>query len=147
MEGHLITVDGEVHQPTVESVQGLLASSTRFWLDVVDPAPEDQVSLLSDTLHLHPLAVEDADHFGQRPKIDTYDDFAMLVVFGLNHSGRLVEVHCFYTDRYLVTIHRDHCPAMQELVGRLEGRAGRSDHVMLLYRVIDHLVDGYFPVL
>ncbi len=147
MDGHLITVDGEVHDPTVESVQGLLASSARFWLDLLNPTAEDQATLLRDTFHFHPLAIEDADHFGQRPKIDTYDNFALLVVFGLNHSGSLVEVHCFYTDRYLVTIHRDHCPAMNDLVERLAGRPGRSDHVMLLYRVIDQLVDGYFPLL
>ena len=147
MDGHLIAVDGRVHEPTIEAIQGLLQSSTRFWLDLVDPSPADQQAVLGDTFRFHPLAVEDADHFGQRPKIDTYDDFAMLVVFGVNHSGRLVEVHCFYTDTYLVTIHRDHCPSIGDLFDRLRARGGHSDHVMLLYRVIDSLVDGYFPVL
>ena len=149
MDGHLITGDGQLHPPSVETVEQLLAAGTHFWLDMVDPSPEDQAALLSHTFHFHPLAVEDADHFGQRPKIDTYDDFTLLVVFGVNHAGRLVEVHCFYTETFLVTVHRDHCPAMAEMVSRVKTRAGagRPDQVMLLYRLIDTLVDGYFPVL
>jgi magnesium transporter len=147
MEGHLITVDGHVHEPTVDIVKSLLASSTRFWLDLTAPLQEDQDALLKDTFRFHPLALEDASHFGQRPKIDTYDDFVLLVIFGLNPAGRLVEVHCFYTETYLVTVHHDHCPAMTELVDRLGARRGHLDHIMVLYRVIDNLVDGYFPLL
>ena len=147
MDGHLITVDGETLEPTVEEVQRLLASGTRFWLDLTEPSAEDQDALLRDTFKFHPVALEDAAHFGQRPKVDTYDDFVLLVVFGLNSAGRLVEVHCFYTDTYLVTIHHDHCPAVKELADRLQARPGRVEHVMVLYKVIDHLVDGYFPLL
>ena len=147
MDGHLITADGQVHQPGVEAVKTLLASGTRFWLDLINPSADDRAALLDDTFRFHPLALEDADHFGQRPKIDTYDDFAMLVVFGLNHGGHLVEVHCFYTENYLVTIHRDHCPAMGDLVSRMAARSGWADQVMVLYRLVDSLVDGYFPVL
>lgn len=146
MEGHLITVDGKVEEPTLETVRGLLDSGARFWLDLADPSQEDQDAYLRDTFHLHPLALEDAAHFGQRPKIDTYDDFVMLVVHGVNPRHQLVEVHCFYTDKYLVTVHQDHCPALGALVPRLTAR-GHEDHVMLLYRVLDTLVDGYFPVL
>jgi Mg2+ and Co2+ transporter CorA len=28
----------------------------------------------------HPLAVEDSEHFGQRAKLDDYEDFVFLVV-------------------------------------------------------------------
>jgi magnesium transporter len=146
MEGHLITVDGEVEVPTVETVKALLESGARFWLDLIDPGPEEQDAFLRDTFGFHPLALEDAANFGQRPKLDIYDDFVMLVVYGVNHHNHLVEVHCFYTDKYLVTVHQDHCPALSALVPRLTAR-GHEDHVMLLYRVIDTLVDGYFPVL
>jgi magnesium transporter len=147
MDDHLITVDGQMHEPNVDTVKRLLDSSTRFWLDLTAPSQEDQDALLRDTFKFHPLALEDAAHFGQRPKIDSYDDFTLMVVFGLNPAGRLVEVHCFYTDTYLVTVHQDHCPAMLELAERLAARGGGADHVMVLYRVIDHLVDGYFPLL
>jgi magnesium transporter len=148
MDGHLITVDGQTHEPTPETVKSLLASSTTFWLDLAAPTPGETDTLLRETFGFHPLAVEDSTNFGQRPKIDTYDDFTLLVVYGVNHAGRIVEVHCFYTPTFLVTVHHDHCPAIAELCERLvKGAGGRRDHVMLLYRVVDALVDGYFPLL
>jgi magnesium transporter len=149
MEGHLITVDGHVHDPTTAAIKSLLDSQARFWLDMVDPDQDEQNEVLRDTFGFHPLALDDAANFGQRPKVDTYDDFSLLVVFGLNDAGRLVEVHCFYTATFLVTVHRDRCPAFGGLLDRIQQRAGtfHLDHVMLLYRLIDALVDGYFPLL
>ena len=147
MQGHLITVDGAEHDITPPTVKQLIDSSARFWLDLADQEAEG-VSMLGDTFGFHPLAVEDAEHFGQRPKIDSYDDFSLLVVYGVSGDGQLAEVHCFYTENYLVTIHREPCPDLTELADRLRRRPGpRPDHVMLLYRVLDTLIDGYFPVL
>jgi magnesium transporter len=148
MDGHLVTVDGELHDVTPAEVQALVQAGTRFWLDLDGADQPGVVEMLRDVFGFHPLAVEDAEHFGQRPKIDTYDSFALFVVFGVLGAGRLVEVHCFYTETYLVTVHRHPCPDFDALVERLRTRVGpRPDHVMLLYRVIDTLVDGYFPVL
>jgi magnesium transporter len=148
MDAHLITPDGHEHEPTVDAVKGLLDSSTHFWLDMVTPTQEEQDAFLRDTFGFHPLALEDASNFGQRPKVDTYDDFVLMVVFGVNQAGRLVEVHCFYTDKFLVTIHQDHCPSIGTLAEKLGLHAGsKSEHVMLLYRVVDTLIDGYFPLL
>jgi Mg2+ and Co2+ transporter CorA len=107
-----------------------------------------RTGLLRDTFGFHPLAVQDAEHFGQRPKIDAYDDVTLMVVYGATGRGRLVEVHCLYTENYLVTVHRDACPELTALAARLKQLAEpRPDHVMLLYLVVNTLIDGYFPVL
>src|ERR1700728_4146062 len=138
MDGHLITVDGVENEVTPENVKTLLDASKRFWLDLPNLNHEASVALLRDTFGFHPLAVEDAEHFGQRPKLDSYDDFALLVVYGAASSGQLVEVHCFYTEKYLVTVHHDPCADLSSLAERLRKHAGpRPDHVMLLYQVVD----------
>ena len=152
MNAQLIAVDGAEHQGDPETIKGLITSSTRFWLDLSDIDEESATPLLRDTFGFHPLAVEDAEHFGQRPKIDTYDDYVFIVVFGVAGAGDLVEVHCFYSEQFLVTVHRSACPALDELRERIQRGAGRRqdhpiDHVMVLYRVIDTLIDAYFPVL
>ena len=47
------------------------------------------------------------EQFNQRAKIDSYDDFVFIVIYGAGPNyGRLVEVHCYYSDRFLVTVHR-----------------------------------------
>jgi magnesium transporter len=148
MDSLLISIDGVDREATVDNLKELLDSSTRFWLDLAGLDQVASETLLRDTFGFHPLAIEDAEHFGQRPKLDSYDDFALLVVYGATDAGQLVEVHCFYTDKYLVTVHHDHCPSLASLAERLRRHTNpHPDHVMLLYRVVDTLVDGFFPVL
>jgi magnesium transporter len=146
MDSFLITVDGAEHEISGPTIRGLLDSSARFWLDLADVDKTMADALLRDTFGFHPLAVQDAEHFGQRPKIDPYDDFTLMVVYGATAGGRLVEVHCFYTENYLVTVHRDASPELTSLARRLQ-QSAEADHVMLVYRVVDTLIDGYFPVL
>ncbi len=148
MDSFLITVDGAEHEVSTGTVRRLLDTSARFWLDLAGVDKSTADGLLLGTFGFHQLAVEDAEHFGQRPKLEDYDDFTLMVVYAAAGSGQLVEVHCFYTENYLVTVHRDACPELNGVAMRLKQRAGpRPDHVMLLYRVVDTLIDGYFPVL
>ena len=131
-----------------ENVEKLLASDPFFWLDIDQPGADDY-KILSDVFKFHPLAVEDSEKFGQRAKIDDYDDYVFLVVYGaVPDDDRLVEVHCFYSEKYLVTVHRDEAPAFTEVRQRYVKRQGPIDDPgKLLYRIIDGLVDSFFPIL
>jgi magnesium transporter len=97
----------------------------------------------------HPLAIEDSEQFDQRAKLDEYDDFVFVVVYGAApDDDRLVEVHCFYSERFLITVHRDDCPAFAEIRRLYQRREkGIEQPSLLLYRVIDGLVDSFFPML
>jgi magnesium transporter len=138
---------GELHLSR-ENVERLLAGGSFFWIDVHGPTEED-FAVLRDVFQFHPLALEDSEHFGQRAKLDDYDDFVFLVVYGaVPDEDRLVEVHCFYSERFLVTVHRDDAPAFTEVRRRYEKREGPMDNPgRLLYRIIDALVDSFFPIL
>ena len=138
---------GEMHFSR-ETVEKLLGSDTFFWLDL-DRPDSDDFEILLDVFKFHPLAVEDSEHFGQRAKIDDYDDFVFLVVYGAtDDDDKLVEVHCFFNERFLVTVHRDDCPAFNELRERYEKRDEPIEKPsLLLYRLIDGLVDSFFPIL
>ena len=123
-----------------------LAESEFFWLDLYRPTVDD-LKMLADVFAFHPLAVEDATHFGQRPKYDPFDDFAYLVVYGANEDkDGLVEVHCFFSEKYLVTVHRDSCPPFDELRQRATAEMQPpAQGVMLLYMVVDALADSFLP--
>jgi magnesium transporter len=130
------------------TAERLLAAGDFFWLDLDRPTDAD-FEILRDVFKFHPLAVEDSEQFSQRAKLDEYDDFVFVVVYGAAREGsRLVEVHCFYSERFLITVHHDHCPVFAEIRRRYEKREQRIEHpALLLYRVIDGLVDSFFPVL
>jgi magnesium transporter len=145
----LVDVKGAVLEaPGPDDVRGRLEAGVFFWLDVHEPSAED-IGLLADLFHFHPLALEDSASFGQRPKIDTYDGFAFMVVYGASpDEDGLVEVHCFTSERFLVTVRRDSCPAFHRLQHRyLERGDALQDETMLLYHVVDGLVDSFFPAL
>jgi magnesium transporter len=130
------------------TVEALLGRRGFFWLDLDQPDEAD-FEILRDVFRFHPLAVEDSEHFDQRAKLDDYDDFIFIVVYGATpDADQLVEVHCFYSDRFLVTVHHDDCPAFAEIRRRYQDRGKAIDQPsLLLYRVVDGLVDSFFPIL
>jgi len=131
-----------------ETVTELLASGGFFWLDLDQPGKDD-FDILRDVFEFHPLAVEDSEQYEQRAKIDDYDDFVFLVVYGAApDEDRLVEVHCFYSERFLVTVHQDDCPAFADIRRRYQKRDEAIDRPsLLLYRIVNGLVDSFFPIL
>jgi magnesium transporter len=108
--------------------------------------------LLLEDFAFHTLAVEDAEHFGQRPKIEEYDGFTYFVVHGADASApaNTVEVHVFYSEKHVVTVHHGACGPLDECRGRV-GRHRTTElsppEVSILYLVVDSLVDSFFPVL
>jgi magnesium transporter len=131
-----------------EVVEGKLRSGEFFWLDLHGPSREE-LDLLRDPFDFHPLAVEDSEHFGQRPKAEDYEGFLFLVVYGwAPDEDGLVEVHCFVSERFLVTVRRDEAPSLDALRARYERDLDRFPRgADLLYEVVDSLVDDFFPVL
>ena len=131
-----------------ENVEKLLADGSFFWIDVDQPNEAD-FTVLREVFKFHPLAVEDSEKFDQRAKLDEYDDFVFIVVYGaVPDDDRLVEVHCFYSEKFLVTVHRDEAPAFTAVRQKYVQRKKAVENPgLLLYRIIDGLVDSFFPIL
>jgi len=154
LASHLIDARGTV-EPSVDAtgVQARLRDGVFLWLDIDSPT-EDDFKLLEDTFAIHPLALEDSRKFGQRPKIEDYDDFTLLVVFGAgqepaSRSGVApIEVHCFYSPHWLITVHKGECPVFAELRNRTHRHLQRYEEGLgILYLVVDALVDSFMPQL
>jgi magnesium transporter len=145
-------LDRHGHSKTVierAEVEARLEEGDFFWLDLHGPTEAD-FHLLREVFGFHPLAVEDAEHFGQRAKIEAYEDFYFLVFFGVApppDEDRLVELHCFFSDRFLVTVRRDESPACDSLRERYERQGALAEPIRLLYQIVDALVDSFFPAL
>ena len=153
MKGTLLRNDTTV-DATQGDIEHALASSDFFWLDLDmhDPGPDDDVTgLLTNTFHFHPVAVEAADQFGQRARIDDYNDFVHVITFGMAGDNKNVaEVHCFITTQYIITMHQGDCPALGTVRDRLTAHHFADNaprQVVVFYLVMDTLVDSFFPVL
>ena len=130
-----------------EAIDGLLSRHEFFWLDVPRPS-EQELAVLGDIFGFHPLALEDSRDFNQRPKLDAYDDFALVVLYGYApDDDLLVEVHLYVTEAALVTIHREGSPTLDDLHAAYDRREFQHDAVTLTHLIADGLVDGFFPAL
>ena len=125
-----------------------LASGEFFWLELARPS-ERELRALEEAFGFHSLAVEDSLHFGQRPKLEEYDDFVFLVVYGwAPDEDNLVEVHLYYSDRFLVTVHRDDAPAFADVRARCERTLAEApEPILALHQVVDGLVDSFMDPL
>ncbi len=130
----------------LDSLQG---DDEYFWLDLADPSSED-VERLARRYSWHPLAVEDIVHFGQRPKMDRYGDYMLLVFYGARQSdaaaAELTEVHLVVSGSYIVTVRHTHCHELDDLRRRVEAKPDVSEQ-FIVYSVLDALTDTFFPVL
>jgi magnesium transporter len=144
----LVDMQGSHDRVDADALRRHLRGGEFFWLDLHAPDAGDE-TLLADVFGFHELALEDAAHFGQRPKLDEYDDFVLLVAYGANADrDGLVEVHCFLSGAYLVTVHRDDCPSFEELRRRAAAeRLPAAEGPALLHTVLDALIDSFFPAL
>ena len=129
-----------VWDPSLTLVAQLVEAGQPFWLDIENPTDEvvDQLAVL---LGLPALAVEDSKQFGQRAKLQIYENGAVLVGFGLDEQLREpVEVHCYYTTGFLITLRRAASPALDALrrAGSAHPPPG-SDPIRALYPVISSL--------
>jgi magnesium transporter len=132
------------------SIRNHLDRDEFFWLDLTDPS-DDDLAKLHELFGFHPLALEDTDHFGQRPKLDNYGDYIFLVFYGAwrhrpEDPAPLREVHLFVSGQYLITIHHDPFPPLERQRDQLDGRVLHSEQ-FLIYRVLDALTDSFFPLL
>jgi magnesium transporter len=119
------------------------------WLDIADPKGEE-LALAARELSLHPLAVEDAQHQHQRPKIDEYDDHYFIVVYALEEPSPDVILHrelsIFVKQNAIVTVH-DGTIASLQLVEKRFRENKLATTGLLLHAILDTIVDSYFDVL
>lgn len=139
---------------TIDAIRQAAAGTEFFWLDLDlhDPGPDDDVmGMFTDVFHFHPVAVEAADQFGQRARIDQYDDFVHVVTFGMAGDGKNVaEVHCFLTERFIISIHQGDCPALGSVGQRIlthHSVKAVAPQIAVFYLIMDTLIDSFFPVL
>jgi magnesium transporter len=146
VRGHLLLTNCLQDEVTRPNIELALKEDKLLWLDLQDTGDET-LTLLREVFKIHPLALEDVKEFNQRPKIEDYDDFVSLVIYGAHGLDEpLTEVHCFYSEHFLVSVHRDEVPAVADACRTL-GRLPTDRRLVALYRLFDTLVDTMFPYL
>jgi magnesium transporter len=148
---HAAALD-KVHELELDGVRAFV------WVGLHEP-DERQMQAVADVFGLHELAVEDAVHAHQRPKLERYDNTLFLVlktIMYVDHESvakareivETGEIMIFVGPDFVVTVrHGDH--------GGLAGVRKRMDTTpancalgpyAVLHAIADHVVDHYLEV-
>ena len=136
--------------PVAEISDYMTDESVTVWLDLRDP-DHDDLAVLSEEFGLHPLAVEDAVHEHQRPKLDRYRTHLFLTAYGARLDAgtcELVtsELAAFVTRQALITVRKDGGLDIGAVVERWDASPDLATFGVgyLLHGLLDYIVDGHF---
>ena len=120
------------------------------WVALKDPEPEELEEMAKE-FGLHELAIEDARHGHQRPKIEEYGNslFAVLHVIELREGEVHVgEIDIFVGPNYILSVRQRTEHGFGEVRARAESEPDllRNGSGFVLYALMDNIVDRYFPV-
>jgi magnesium transporter len=107
------------------------------WLGMFEPTPEE-LARVRDCFGLHELAVEDAQTFHMRPKVESYDGEVQLVILRTARYDdpaeevEFGEISVFLSPKFVITV-----------------RQGVLDigTPAVLWAILDSVVDNYAPVI
>jgi magnesium transporter len=151
-----IYVDG-CREARAHSVDAALAEARRrggfVWIGLHEPVAEE-FDAVTRAFDLHPLAVEDAIHAHQRPKLERYGDSLFVVL----KPARYVDAHevvevgqimVFVGGDFVVTVRHGQSGALAEVRRALEADPERMQYGpgSVLYAIADRVVDDYALVM
>src|SRR4030095_148512 len=133
-------------------VRSHLANRDCFvWVALKDPEPA-ALALLHEEVSLQGVALADAQHGHQRPKMDEYGASLFIVLQLIEPSGpdlHTGEVAIFVGPQYIVSVRRRAQLGFADVRRRCEREPELLRHgpAYVLYALMDNVVDRYFPVL
>jgi magnesium transporter len=133
-------------------IGGYLARPDGFvWIALREPDIAELVQM-QEVFGLHELAVEDARHGHQRPKIEEYGDSLFVVLHTIEVADgelRVGELDIFVARNYVVSTRSHAERGFQDVRARCEREPELLRHGSgyVLYALMDAAVDRYFPAL
>ncbi|MCG6168714.1 magnesium/cobalt transporter CorA [Leptospira sanjuanensis] len=123
------------------------------WIDLDSTEGED-LDFLARECNFHPLAIEDCINKNQRPKLEEYGSYIFIVLHRFQYDAdkkilRSNEIHIFYNEKFVVTVHQKEEPLIEQLRSRCmtQGNPLSRGTDQILYMLFDQTVDSNFPIL
>ena len=144
--------NGHRRDITLDEISDVLADADGgfVWVGLYEPE-ERLLDALQDEFGLHDLAVEDAHHAHQRPKVEPYGNSLFIAAHTaqqLNGHVRFGETHVFIGPRYLMTVRHGASLSFASVRQRLEREPDllAQGPSVALHAVLDFIVDNYQPI-
>ncbi len=121
------------------------------WVNVDGLGDAETLARIGEAFGIHPLAMEDVIHLGQRPKVEQYGPtlFVVTRMATLDERVETEQVSLVLGEGFVVTFQERPGDCLDPVRTRIRqdlGRIRRSGADYLLYCLLDAVIDAYFPV-
>jgi magnesium transporter len=144
------------HERALEEVRG--RADAFVWIGLHEP-DEEQITGIADVFGLHELAVEDAVHAHQRPKLERYDDMLFMVLKTVRYVGKsggsaeheiveTGEIMAFVGADFVITVRHGEHSSLRDVRSKLDADPEQLalGPAAVLHAIADHVVDSYLAV-
>jgi len=136
----------------VSEIHSYISHSDCFVWVALNDATLEELQAMQEEFGLHDLALEDAQHGHQRPKIEEYDGSLFAVLHMIERSGEELnvgEVAIFVGANYVLSVRSRAERGFADVRARCEREPELLSHGAgyVLYALMDAVVDRYFPIL
>jgi magnesium transporter len=143
--------DGAV--PVHDAMEACRETGAFTWIGLYEPT-EDEFDSIRREFNLHELAVEDAIHAHQRPKLEVYGDMVFIVLKTARYIDpeevvRLGEILIFLGHDYIITLRHGEASELKDVRQGLEEDPELLAHGpgAVLHAIVDKVVDDYSPAI
>lgn len=131
------------------------SESSVLWVELDGIGDGSLLNQLATRFNLHPLAIEDAQHSRQRPKVEPYEGhlFVILQMVYLDAANELCieQVSVFLGPNFVLTVQeeplRDTFTPVRERLRHARGLIRKCGPDHLAYALTDSIIDNHFPIL
>jgi magnesium transporter len=154
MLSYFRSINGEIRRLDFEARRLDEAPEALHWIDLEDPSPEE-VRVLEDPFHLHPLAIEDCLAEVHHPKLDDYESYLFIILHGIRMDAPSEDLitrrlNVFLGPNYLITLHSGPMRSITSTreVCEHKGLPALPRGVdFLLHHILDQMFARYIPAL
>lgn len=152
----LIFREGHCEERTVSTAQELVDATNAdgiTWIDAEGLGDGAILHWLRDSLGVHPLAVADIAHTGQRPKFEDYGDRDLIIAQAVETDDgeglTIDQVSMIVSRTFVVTVTERPLSLFDPVRERVRSGTAfvcKMGADFLTYTLLDTVIDGYFPV-
>lgn len=138
--------------PALEAAQ-LCDVEGFVWLGLFEPTP-DEMESVRQAFNLHELAVQDAQEYHLRPKVEDFERSVKLVIVrtarydDAREEVDFGEISVFVGKNFVITVRQGVASELHDARAALEQHPELLEHGTgaVLWAVLNHVVNGYEPV-
>lgn len=142
------TVQKVHHTQLKNNLHTIIREKDKVWVDM-PTFGKDEEELLRVFFSIHPLTIEDCSKISSRPKIEEFDTYIYIVLYGLDKQGKFTQLNFIIGENYIITVQK-HTP---ESYDQLKVNAAQiaqllsKDTEFIMHYFADIEVDRYQPIL